>query len=142
MRTELQILFVIGGVILALVTIYFVAATRPVGENVSGYYARGFEVDLFVPCGAEKPWQLAGRYDALSDDYCKKRSWDAEPMFVTLNGVVTEKREANLYGSRQELYILEVLDVRNPVKGDCAIESIVFQISTIKSNKTLERARC
>lgn len=94
-------------------------ATGPSADEFAGYFAEGFEVEAFYPCGLDEEWWVTNPA-ALSAPYRQAGRKDYEKLFVVVRGTVGPAGKHGHMGAYEhELTVTEVVRVDAARQGDC-----------------------
>ena len=84
-----------------------------------GFYAQGFEVDGFRPCGSDESWWVTEGAE-LRTRYRELTTRQYEEVYVELRGQVGPRgRYGHLGAYTRELSVDEVITIRPIHPGDC-----------------------
>ncbi|CAG0980838.1 hypothetical protein GPROT1_02269 [Gammaproteobacteria bacterium] len=91
-------------------------------QDYAGTFTYGFEVVAFKPCNSDEVWWLNGEVTAMKDLRTRYEALTRkmEPVHVQLRGLISERGNyGHMGGYQRQLYVLELLDVRDIQPGDC-----------------------
>ena len=95
------------------------AATGPDDRQFAGFYASGFEVESFRPCGSQEQWWVT-EAQALRARYAEVAATPYQEVYVVIRGEAgPEGRYGHLAAYQREVAVREVLELRAAREGDC-----------------------
>jgi heat shock protein HslJ len=113
-----------GVIFLASIAFFAPAASLARAESYRGFYAFGHEVRTFQPCGSEHVYWVSAEAELakrLRDEHQKLTSKPYEPIYIEIQGHVTDKATEGFAADYDGQIVIEALDlVQARQKENCS----------------------